>query len=444
MKYILITLPIIFISNLLSAQSFGGFTSGSSTYCDNNNSGFISLSGHQGIVLFWESSIDLINWTNLGNPTTAQSYFALGQTTHFRAIVQEASFPQDTSTIATITINPPSVGGTILGGDTYCISSGIQTLNLTNYQGSILYWEFSVDNGLTWTSIANTTNTYDHPNLTNETMFRAIVENVPGCPTDTSTISIVSIATQSNAGNLQGASIGCVNDNNGQIIHSPGNGSILYWLSTTDQINWTVLTNQLSTQNYANLSETTHYSVVVANSPCPPDTSIAITITIVEPEQPTAGNDVTIMQFETVQLNGSGNGTPLWSPSTGLSSTVIFTPAATPYQTTQYILQLTDNNGCKGYDTVTIEVIVPIPDAITPNNDGVNDVFIIDNIENMPQNQLTIFNRNGMIVFKATPYENNWDGRTIQGNDLADGIYFYEFISTPNVEPLTGFVLIKR
>jgi gliding motility-associated-like protein len=444
MKYILPTFLLIYLSNVIIAQSIGGFTSGSSTYCDNNNSGFISLSGHQGSVLFWESSIDLNTWINLGNPTTAQSYFALTQTTHFRAIVKETTFPQDTSTIATVTINPPSVGGIITGGNTYCVSSGIQTLSLTNYQGTVLFWESSTNNGASWTTISNTSNTYNHPNITIETMYRAIVENVSGCPLDTSSITTVSIVSLSNAGNLQESAIACINSNNGTIFHSLGNGTILKWLSSTDEQNWLEINNQQSTLSYVNLSETTHYTILVANIPCPADTATAITITIVEPEQPNAGINVSIMQFESIQLNGSGDGIPLWTPASGLSSTSVFNPTASPYHSTQYILQLTDDNGCIGYDTVIVTVIVPIPDAITPNNDGVNDFFIIDNIQNMPENQLTIFNRNGMIVYKASPYENDWEGKTTQGNDLSDGIYFYEFITFPDVEPITGFVLIKR
>jgi gliding motility-associated-like protein len=442
-KFVHILFTFVFFQNI-QAQSVGGTTSGSSTYCDDNNSGFISLNGHNGNVLFWESSTDLILWTNLGNPTSSQSYFALSQTTHFRAIVQDGSFPQDTSTIATITINPPAVGGVINSSGTYCLQANSSTLTLSNHVGNVLHWESSIDNGSSWNTIINSTDSYVHPTITVNTWFRAILENIPGCPTDTSAIAIIQIQSASDAGILSANAIACIGLNNGEIQHTGGNGNLVNWLYTLDGNNWIALNETTDTYSYLNLNETTSYAVIVQNAPCPSDTSTSVVITIVEPEQPNAGNDASIMRFESTQLNGSGNGTPQWTPTTGLDNSNTFNPIATPYSTTHYILELTDANGCIAYDTVKVEVIVPIPDAITPNNDGVNDFFIIENIENMPANQLTIFNRNGMVVYQSSPYQNEWDGRAKNGGDLADGIYYYEFIATTNATPLTGYVLIKR
>lgn len=64
------------------------------------------------------------------------------------------------------------------------------------------------------------------------------------------------------------------------------------------------------------------------------------------------------------------------------------------------------------------------PDGITPNGDGKNDIFIIPELEAdpdaYPNNELTIFNRWGDVVFHAKPYRNDWDG-----GDLPAGTYFY-------------------
>ncbi len=71
-----------------------------------------------------------------------------------------------------------------------------------------------------------------------------------------------------------------------------------------------------------------------------------------------------------------------------------------------------------------------ISEGITPNGDGSNDVFIVRGIENYPDNEVTIVNRWGNVVFKQsgyTIYENEkvWKGTDESGGALSDGTYFY-------------------
>lgn len=64
--------------------------------------------------------------------------------------------------------------------------------------------------------------------------------------------------------------------------------------------------------------------------------------------------------------------------------------------------------------------VVTVPNVITPNGDGWNDIFMIDYLNQYDIRKLTIFNRWGTIVYQSDDYQNNWDG----GN-VADGVYFY-------------------
>jgi len=64
--------------------------------------------------------------------------------------------------------------------------------------------------------------------------------------------------------------------------------------------------------------------------------------------------------------------------------------------------------------------VVTVPNVITPNDDGWNDIFMIDYLNQYDIRKLTIFNRWGTIVYQSDDYQNNWDG----GN-VADGVYFY-------------------
>lgn len=72
----------------------------------------------------------------------------------------------------------------------------------------------------------------------------------------------------------------------------------------------------------------------------------------------------------------------------------------------------------------------PLPNGITPNDDGVNDTFVFDELllnppDAFPDNRLIIFNRWGDIVFEQAPYDNSWDGRSDSGQDLPEGTYYY-------------------
>jgi len=85
-----------------------------------------------------------------------------------------------------------------------------------------------------------------------------------------------------------------------------------------------------------------------------------------------------------------------------------------------------------GEKGIEINLSFFIPEGFSPNNDLINDVFFIRGLSNYPNNSLTIYSRWGTKVFEASPYLNNWDGKTklgvTFGNDvLPVGTYFYLF-----------------
>ena len=91
-----------------------------------------------------------------------------------------------------------------------------------------------------------------------------------------------------------------------------------------------------------------------------------------------------------------------------------------------------------------------IPQAITPDNDGVNDVFVIPGLEHYPNNEITIYNRWGAVVFQTKHYQNDWDGTStsnlnIGGNQLPTGTYYYVLeTGDEKVGAMTGYVYIQR
>jgi len=92
-------------------------------------------------------------------------------------------------------------------------------------------------------------------------------------------------------------------------------------------------------------------------------------------------------------------------------------------------------------DTISQVVSFEFPNVITPNSDGTNDIF---EIENLPENtEVLILNRWGNIVFSSDNYQNNWDGKDNSGRALVDGVYTYKF-TTKAGKTGHGFVHLVR
>jgi gliding motility-associated-like protein len=101
-------------------------------------------------------------------------------------------------------------------------------------------------------------------------------------------------------------------------------------------------------------------------------------------------------------------------------------------------------------DTAWVYIYVDCPEelklwsAISPNNDGKNDVLIIDGLQNYPNHTLCIFNRWGNEVLRVKNYQQDWTGNW-NGQLLPDGTYFY-FLRDDDKGDLvkTGYIQLMR
>ncbi|MCE9539392.1 MAG: gliding motility-associated C-terminal domain-containing protein [Bacteroidetes bacterium] len=435
-----------------NAQSVGGTTSGAAIYCANDNSGFVNLDAgtYTGSIIRWEFSEDGGNtWNTIFNIISSHSYDGLLVSTCFRAIVKDGTFPEAASTMSCIDIYPPSEGGTITGGGIFCIvpGTGAGTLTLTGYSGSILFWQDSIAGAPSWTTIADTNFTLNHANLTQNTFYRAVVRNGSTCPSDTSAFASFTFDSLSVAGTIASSDTLCPGINGGNLSLTGNVGGVFNWLSSTDNINWLPISNTTALQPYDSLLQTTWYKAVTQNGNCPTDTSTSVELTII-PNLVSAGNDTTIFLGQTIQLNGTGNGTALWSPIAGLDSITVFNPTATPTATTTYLLTVTDNNSCISKDSVLITVDLLefeglITNLFTPNGDGINDTWHIKDIEKYPENEVFVYNIYGKLVYTKKGYTNDWQG-TYNGADLPDGTYYYVLRFEDNDKIAKGSLDILR
>jgi gliding motility-associated-like protein len=189
--------------------------------------------------------------------------------------------------------------------------------------------------------------------------------------------------------------------------------------------------------------------VLRAATPCGPLTAVSAGRSVsISPEADVdAGPDKTIMEGEQVVLEGKASGSyPVtWTPLLTLNFVGgnILQPIASPTVTTTYTLSAgTGNCADSSPVTVTVTPRVRIPTAISPNGDGQDDTWQIDNIGSYTGNHVLVFNRWGSKIFEASGYNRSseWNG-TISGQLAPMGTYYY-VITLGNGKSYSGPVTV--
>lgn len=178
----------------VNPPSVGGTVSGGTAVCSGTNSTVLTLEGHTGTVVRWESSLD--NFATAGitiaDTSTTLTVANLSATTSYRAVLQSGSCSVVNSSSATVTVNPPSVGGTVSGGTTVCSGTNSTVLTLAGHIGTITKWQSAVSPFSTWTDIANTAATYTTGSLSATTQFRAVVQS-GSCAVGNSAVTTITV-----------------------------------------------------------------------------------------------------------------------------------------------------------------------------------------------------------------------------------------------------------
>jgi len=365
-----------------ATETFGGTLSGNNTVCAGINSGNLLLTGFAGNIKGWEYSIDgAINWIAAGaNTSNTYTYQNLTTTTRFRAIVQNGICSAAYSSVATITVNSPSIAGILSSDIVVCISSNSGSLQLNGYTGSILRWESSTDAGASWPTIINNTNSnYYYTNLTNTTLFRAVIQNGT-CSAVNSNAVTVTVSDLSIPGSITADNIVCINNNNGTVLLSGNNGSILNWESSINAgSNWSVIANNSNQQSYSNLTSTTLYRASVQNAACLPVYTNTVSITVVPTTSiANAGANQIICNQSSTALAGNipSSGTGTWTSISSNPSTIVFSDIHNPSSiitglvvgTYQFVWTISNGICADSKDTVTIQVIpATLAGTITAN-----------------------------------------------------------------------------
>jgi len=235
---------------------------------------------------------------------------------------------------------------------------------------------------------------------------------------------------------IEGDSIGCVN--NTYTLITPTTGVDFLW-STGDTVDSIQVSNtgvySLTITNAFGCTDSTTYEILSYPIPFADFTT-----------DPVDGTgklaEVEFIDLSTVESGGS---IVEWAWSFGDGNTANTQIASHSYQTDgfyQQELTVTTADGClstliKDY---TINSVLNIPNVITPNGDGINDLLVFGNLEFYPQSSLRIFNRWGELLFEIADYKNNWDGQF-----MSDGVYYFILEVGGSDETLKGnFTIITQ
>ena len=218
--------------------------------------------------------------------------------------------------------------------------------------------------------------------------------------------------------------------------YGQSNGSITLRTSGATPPYSYIWSDSATTSNITNLDSGTYTYIVSDANGC----KVSDSVTITQPGRTpyaVAGVDTIIWRTDTIQLNGFLGTNYNWTPNFNLSCTECSAPYAWPDSDVTYYLKITDAIGCLTYDSVRVFVrdkpipLFFIPNVITPNGDGFNDVWFIRDLEGYPDNTMRIVNRWGDQILEQSPYQNNWAG-TWNGKDLPGGTYYYILILHDN------------
>lgn len=177
----------------------------------------------------------------------------------------------------------------------------------------------------------------------------------------------------------------------------------------------------------------------------PSDTML---VKFIPPPTVNAGGIRYVLRGHTITLDpvvSEDSVTYLWSPNIGINDIHAKNPVITGDIDRYYTLQVTDSRGCVSYSQTQI-IVSPeliVPNAFTPNGDGINDYWDIKGLVAYTSATVDIFNRYGTKLFHSVGYPNPWDGK-YNGQQLPVGTYYYIINTNVNSQVLSGSLTIIR
>lgn len=363
----------------------------------------------------------VVSWSNSQSTLDIQNLTA---NTYTITVTDDQNCTITANFVVAVTPSPViSTANMVVNGD-HCGQSDGSITGITVSGGTAPYYPV-------WDSNATPSVDYGSAPSGNHTL---VVTDANGC-TDQITVNVPVIAGPSvNEANLAVTGATCGQDN-GAIsgLAATGNGPFTYTWDNSAAT--TISLSGLAPGSYA-LTVTDNFGCTFTTGVYTISAgSVPVADFTIDPS-PTAPGDVVIF------TDASSGGVVAWEWTIeGLPAGI--TPTVNHMFAIEgdYLVGLVVENADGCTDTVVKIVSVmseiQIPNVITLNDDGKNDVFFIKNLKE--DTELIILNRWGNLVFKTSDYLNDWDGTDLSGEPLSEGVYTYQLI-TPEGKVFQGFV----
>jgi gliding motility-associated-like protein len=181
---------------------------------------------------------------------------------------------------------------------------------------------------------------------------------------------------------------------------------------------------------------------------CYTDT-IRKTIEVFDSPKIDAGPDLFVINDGSVKINAKATGNIIsyqWTPSTFLSATDILQPfVVNPDNDVEYRLTVFGRGGCIRSDLVKMKALfAPLPpNTFTPNGDGINDTWVVKNLELYPGVVIEIYTTSGALVFRNTGNSIQWDGK-YNGVAAPTGTYYYVIDPKNGRKKIAGYLTLLK
>jgi gliding motility-associated-like protein len=169
------------------------------------------------------------------------------------------------------------------------------------------------------------------------------------------------------------------------------------------------------------------YSLQIRSADC--DTTLLLQLEAYPaPEVEAWPGDTTILYGDTIQLHASGATRYAWWPLKHIPDAGVTDPYVWPKVNTTYFVIGRNDYDC--VDTARVQVTIDynlpdwVPNAFSPNGDGVNDLFRVAGLTYQQLLQFRVYNRFGQLLYSGTDPGGGWDG-TYKGQPCELGTYYY-------------------
>jgi gliding motility-associated-like protein len=162
---------------------------------------------------------------------------------------------------------------------------------------------------------------------------------------------------------------------------------------------------------------------------CPKAAKDTVLITVANIIADAGPRDTAVVLGQPLQLIATGSTNYLWSPPQWLNNIGIANPVALPQNDVEYIVKVSNDVGCFNIDSIRVHVFkleagLYIPNAFTPNGDGLNDVFRPVALGMQSLDKFMVYNRFGQLLYSSTNTKSGWDG-SFAGKKQEAGTYIW-------------------